>query len=296
MSTDDQTEAADICCALCGEELDDIKLKTCDACDLVKYCSDKCQQDHQPQHEAMCIERAAELRDEILFRQPESTHLGDCPICFLPLPLDLKNSMFSCCGKIICMGCDCANKLVLEREARLQPTCPFCRHPSPTTEEEAKIKYMKRVEKNDPVAMAQIGKKHYDNGDYELAFEYYTNAAELGDATAHNNLTFMYRNGQGIEKDEKKEVYHLEEAAIAGHPRARCNLAFYEWKNSRFDRAVKHWSIAANLGYDDSIQALKECYKEGKVSKDDFAAALRAHQAAVDATKSPQREAAKDNA
>eukprot|EP00984_Skeletonema_dohrnii_P021744 scaffold10944_cov84-Skeletonema_dohrnii-CCMP3373.AAC.3 len=138
--------------------------------------------------------------------------------------------------------------------------------------------------------------KHYQKGDYELAFEYYTNAAELGDATAHNNLTFMYRNGQGVEKDEKKEVYHLEEAAIAGHPRARCNLAFYEWKNSRFDRAVKHWSIAANLGYDDSIQALKECYKEGKVSKDDFAAALRAHQAAVDTTKSPQREAAKDNA
>jgi len=30
----------------------------------------------------------------------------------------------------------------------------------------------------------------------------------------------------------------------------------------------------------------------GRVSKDDFAAALRAHQAAVDATKSPQREAA----
>ena len=33
-------------------------------------------------------------------------------------------------------------------------------------------------------------------------------------------------------------------------------------------------------------------FKEGHVSKDDLAAALRAHQAAVDATKSPQREAA----
>ena len=32
--------------------------------------------------------------------------------------------------------------------------------------------------------------------------------------------------------------------------------------------------------------------KPGLVNKDDFAAALRAHQAAVDATKSPQREAA----
>ena len=33
-------------------------------------------------------------------------------------------------------------------------------------------------------------------------------------------------------------------------------------------------------------------YKDGHVSKDDFAAALRGHQAAEDATKSPQRKAA----
>jgi hypothetical protein len=37
-----------------------------------------------------CKKRAAELRDEILFKQPENTHLGDCPICFLPLSLDLE--------------------------------------------------------------------------------------------------------------------------------------------------------------------------------------------------------------
>ena len=51
-------------------------------------------------------------------------------------------------------------------------------------------------------------------------------------------------------------------------------------------------SIASNLGYDDAIQELKECYKRGLVSKEDFAAALRGHQAAVDETKSHQREEA----
>jgi hypothetical protein len=35
---------------------------------------------------------------------------------------------------------------------------------------------------------------------------------------------------------------------------------------------------------------LKEGYIDGYVSKEDFAVALRAHQAAVDATKSPQRQ------
>ena len=55
---------------------------------------------------------------------------------------------------------------------------------------------------------------------------------------------------------------------------------------------MKHWIIAANLGDDDSIKIFKQCYAYGDVSKEDFAAALRAHQAAVNATKSPQREKA----
>ena len=63
------------CCAACGiAEIDDIKLKECDGCDLVKYCGDECRRDHKLVHEEECKKRAAELRDELLFKQPESTH------------------------------------------------------------------------------------------------------------------------------------------------------------------------------------------------------------------------------
>ena len=41
------------------------------------------------------------------------------------------------------------------------------------------------------------------------------------------------------------------------------------------------------------MKVLKEYYKDGDVSKEDFAAALRAYQVAVNESKSPQREAAK---
>ena len=110
----DETEAADICCASCGiAEVDEIKLTKCDACDLVRFCSE---QDHQSQHEARCKERATELRNEILFRQPEISHMGDCPICFLPLPFEHQKSMLhSCCSKLIRNGCAHAYKL-RERE------------------------------------------------------------------------------------------------------------------------------------------------------------------------------------
>jgi hypothetical protein len=84
----------------------------------------------------------------------------------------------------------------------------------------------------------------------------------------------------------------LEVAAIGGHPNARYNLGCAEWGNGRTDRAIKHCIIAANLGHDGSLKSLKDGFQRGLMSKEDFAAALRAHQAAVDATKSPQREAA----
>ena len=285
--------ATDSCCASCGiAEVDEIKLKKCDDCDLVKYCSDKCQQDHRPNHERACKQRAAQLRDEILFRQPEGSHLGDCPICCLPLPLDLtKSTMMSCCSKMICKGCDYAN-CRRQIEERLRPTCPFCRHPVPETKEEANKINLKRVAANDPVAMAEVGRRHCHEGEYDTAIEYLTKAAGLGDVNTHYHLSRLYVRGEGVEKDEKKGLYHFEEAAIAGHPEARFHLACYEGGRGRCDRMVEHLIISANLGHDESIQGLKLCYKEGKVSKEDFASALRGHQAAVNETKSPQREEA----
>jgi TPR repeat protein len=236
----------------------------------------------------------AELRDELLFKQPESSSFGDCPICCLPLPLDpQKSRLMPCCSKTICNGCDDANQL---RQLGLvipqEPSCAFCREPLPDTEEEIVALAMKRVEKNDPVAMRQMGGMQYNEGDYKSAFEYYTKAAELGDVTAHYNLSFMYRLGQGVEKDEKKKVYHLEVAAIGGHVQSRHNLGCYEERNGRMERAVKHWIIAASMGDKESMKVLWKCHAMGLVKKEVLTATLRAHQAAVDATKSQQSEEA----
>eukprot|EP00984_Skeletonema_dohrnii_P006044 scaffold2139_cov79-Skeletonema_dohrnii-CCMP3373.AAC.6 len=288
-----ETNAADMCCASCGiAEVDDIELKNCDACDLVRYCSEKCQQEYRPNHEAMCKKRVAELRDEILFRQPESSYFGDCPICCLPLPLDPRKTVsYFCCSKIVCKGCMYANR-IRECKEKLKPSCPFCRHLYTESKEESDRQKKKRCEANDPFALREAGRKHFGDGDYERAFEYFTKAADLGDVGAQFTISLMYREGLGVEKDEKMELYHSEEAAIGGDPIARCSLGCKEGENGRLDRSVKHFIIAAKLGHDGSIQNLKELYKCGYVSKEDFASALRGHQAAVDATKSPQRELA----
>ena len=56
--------------------------------------------------------------------------------------------------------------------------------------------------------------------------------------------------------------------------------------------AVKHWIIAANLGCGEAMKELLEAYKNGYITKEKYGTTLRAHQAAVDAMKSSQRDAA----
>ena len=280
-------------CASCGVAGgDDIKLKDCSACHLVRYCGVKCQKDHRSQHKKECKKRAAELQDEILFKQPESSYLGDCPICCVPLPIDAQESnLYSCCSKRICNGCDYANQK-REAEGRLKFMCLFCRKALPGTDEEYNRQLMKRIESNDPVAMCFMGTDVYHEGDYKAAFEYWTRAAALGDVEAHYRLSIMYQRGEVVEKDKKKELHHLTEAAIGGSPYARHNLGWMAAQNGQHDGALKHFIIAAKLGYDKSLELVEELHKDGYVSKDDFAAALRGHKAAIVATKSPQREEA----
>jgi TPR repeat protein len=152
---------------------------------------------------------------------------------------------------------------------------------------------MERVKANDPNALQQMGGRHYFEGDYETAFEYLTKAAELGDAAAHYELARMYYRGDGVEKDEEKKVYHWKRAAVGGHPYARHYLAYYELKNGHMERAVKHFVIAANLGYEISMKELWKYFSAGYITKEELEFTLRTHKAAIDATKSVQREEAR---
>ena len=160
------------------------------------------------------------------------------------------------------------------------------------SEEEMEQDRKKRAQANDPTALYQMGMKCRGEGQYDAAVEYYTKAAALGEMMAHFNLSILYDKGEVVDRDLKKKVYHLEEAAIGGHPVARYNLGCHEGRMERFNRAVKHFIIAAKLGHDKALDEVKYHFTKGLVSKDDYAAALRGHQAAVDATKSQQREEA----
>ena len=236
------------------------------------------------------------ITDDILFKQPDSSHTGVCPICLIPLATDGSDySLSACCSQCICDGCGYANQK-REFEARLDPKCPFCRHPVPTSQTEGKNVFWKRlidrVKMDDPVTIGEIGSDYFNARDYRSAFKYWKMATDLGNVQAHYQLSTMYQLGLGVEKSRKMEIYHLERAAIAGHAPARFNLGSIERENGNTERAVKHFIIAATQGDNKSLVKLMVLYEIGVVTDDDFAATIRAHRGAVDATKSPDRNMA----
>ena len=78
--------------------------------------------------------------------------------------------------------------------------------------------------------------QHHE-GNHDRTFEYLTKAAGLGHADAHFHLALLYRDGAGVEMDAKKELHHLEEAAIGGHPDARANLWNVEGRRGQYGKS-----------------------------------------------------------
>jgi len=292
-------------CAACGREGKD--LKTCNGCKMVKYCNASCQKRHRPEHRQKCQERAAQLFDEKLFADPPPRE--ECPICFLPMRYGADECTYqACCGKIICYGCRVAAiKAAIDagNSNCSDEKCAFCRATpsilpfnSISDQNDLFVRLKKRMSAGDAEAFMYFGSIYYE-GSYGVpqnatkAFELWSKSADLGSVDAHENLGIAYNNGEGVGKDLVKAKHHCEIAAIGGNDFVRCNLGVIDANSGNFDRAKKHWMIAAMRGHDESLGNLEKMYAMGDLSKEDFEKALRAHKDSQDDMKSEQRDFAK---
>ncbi|EJK64148.1 hypothetical protein THAOC_15146, partial [Thalassiosira oceanica] len=60
-----------------------------------------------------------------------------------------------------------------------------------------------------------------------------------------------------------------------------------------YELAAQHWMISVKMGYERSLDAIKQMFKDGRATKAQYAEALLGYRDAVEETKSPQREEAK---
>jgi len=286
-------------CANCGKgEENCSKLQKCGACLSVKYCSRECQATHRPQHKKACKKRAAELYDEKLFADPPPRE--ECPICMLPLPISKGESFFKvCCGKTICKGCirgifqEAIDRGKLEMSQQL---CPFCRKPFASTAEEELERTENLIKLNNAYGYNNLG-TYFNAGslvpqDYQKANELWQKAGELGCAESYFHLGVSYQDGEGVERDTKKSKHYYELAAMMGDVKARHNLGAIEAMAGNQQRALKHFVIAAKNGDIGALESVKQRFKDGYLTRDEYANILRVHLDCLKEMKSDARDEA----
>ena len=275
----------DAACANCGMHgSDDVKLKNCNACRLVKYCGVDCQKAHRKQHKKACKQRAAELKDEQLYSQGLKRPEGDfCPLCTLPIALPLAKHSVSnaCCMKRVCKSCAVAV------EMRGMFDCAFCRTPFPKNDADYLAMIQARVAKKDPAAIHLLGQKYYHGRlglqkDKQRAIQLWTEAAEVGSIEALYSLGLAYFSGDRVQQDKAKAAEFFAKAAMQGHVECRNNLGCIEQQKGNDDRAVRHFLISAKMGDERSVENIKKMFMHGDATKEQYAEAKKGYQDAIE--------------
>ena len=245
--------------------------------------------------ESVDLAAARNLERRLMSSGHERPEGGRCPICFLLIGLPMENysKINVCCMMRVCNGCELAAE-----QRGIYDRCPFCRTPLPTDNVSALAMIRKRVNKGDAEASKTLGDKYCLGGlgmakDVPRAIDLYTQAAELGSVVAHNDLGFAYYNGDGVQEDKPRAIHHWQQGAMKGHALSRHALGIAEDENGNYELAVRHFMISAKMGYEMSLNATKDMFKQGVATKAQYAEALLGYRDAVEEMKSPQREEAK---
>ena len=127
--------------------------------------------------------------------------------------------------------------------------------------------------------------------DYVKAMEYYEKAAELdnvdgyyekaagmGSCFALVELSFLYENGNGVERSYEKAFELCEKAAQEGYPYAMFRVGLYLEKavlgEAKPEEAFAWYTKAAMADENEGIFALGRCYKQGIGTEEDWDKAL----------------------
>lgn len=133
-----------------------------------------------------------EDEDKTTTPKKEKKEDGDeCPICLEELTKDPTTfQRFTCCGNGIHDHCFKDMKSM-----KMAGSCPFCRAPTPSSDEEA-VKYIRPwVKKKKAWAQSQMGSNYYQGEgvkrSYEMAAALWKLAAQQGEVNAMYNVYFF---------------------------------------------------------------------------------------------------------
>ena len=235
----------------------------------------------------------------------------DCAICLVPLsPVKSGELYQACCGNTICKACFKENRESINKQneknagKKLAFTCPFCREPVPTCDE-TELEYARlqaRCLQNDHIALKLMGALYrrgsrHTPKDGLKALDYFIRAVELGSPEACGCIANGYRKGDGVAVDKERSALFERIGALRGDIYAQHNIGVTEYYSGNHENGIRHWKIAAEAGYQVSLNALRRIYnadgkKPGKefISKEYLESTYRACHGAQMEVKSEERE------
>ena len=199
----------------------------------------------------------------------------DCAICLVPLSRRPECSTYmACCGNIICKACYKENAASIKKQneesggKKLALTCPFCREPEPTCADEDIARLQARCLQNDHNALVLVD-DNYHTGEGGIvkddlkALDYYIRAVELGSGDACGCIGNSYREGNGVAVDKERAALFVRVGALRGDVVARHSIGLSEYNDlGNHEIGIRHWKVAAEAGYQNSLDALKQIYND----------------------------------
>ena len=237
----------------------------------------------------------------------------ECPICMLPLPHKASGSNYCVtCGKTFCMGCvlslidaqikDCrdANTALSQTSREKASTCPFCRSNTVVYDDKAEAtleKLMKQANTGNGEAMGRVG-DYYFHGkiglqqDMAEGVKWFHRALEAGCGNAAYDLGLCYYHGDGVDKDVDEALQCFQKAAELGYVHAFVTIGTMVMEKGEIEEGMLNYRKAVMCGLSDDIlfKTLRDGFKCGYITKDEYAFTLRENQKACNEMKSEARE------
>jgi TPR repeat protein len=208
----------------------------------------------------------------------------ECPLCLEKRTKVTDLPCMACCGAMFCDECEATlkkrkesiisqyyatnnlkQKHQLKHELDMLQRCAFCREPLGDAEHKVSQLY-RNVNENKAWAQLSMG-ECVEEGllgmkqDTYKAVEWYTLAAEQGNATALYRLSHLWRLGFGKSASKKKAKEHMLRSARLGYPVAQFEVPASE---SGRDAALTWCSLAAVQGYHAAQFNLGELHMNGE--------------------------------
>lgn len=232
----------------------------------------------------------------------------DCPICMLPMPLDIMEVTYSsCCGNSFCNGClhDLILADVKEGRSTVEESrarfCPFCR--TECVAEDDILKYdMKLAKSGHRHAIYLVGGSHFD-GEHGLTqnkaegIKWWRRATEAGSPEAAHRLGCCSEEGDGVEQDNDKALECYKKAAERGDVDAFVSIGSLLAQKGEIEEALLNYRKAALCGLSEPeslLSLLEKGYSDGYMTKEEYDFTLRENKKVRNEMKSESREMAKE--